>query len=484
MAKEYRLLKDTIAFKAGTVFEYKEQKETKDFVYQSGYYRKGVKISPNSTYYLVIHVENKPEWFEEIKGEQILSPINDQALSWDRELHKFIPLTLPPKVEDKNLTKKEPNYLITAFRFVKSKEIWKIYSNGLYGNGIEGGISSLEDMLEDSPSVKDGKIEIYSVKNSKGEEFTIGDKVYFQNMLAQGEVFEIDNFFINKEDIVLARSGTDRYAICENIRDINKIKTPLFTTTDGVEIFEGDVKAIYITRKDLSIPKAIDVLIFSFEERDLHMINGYLTFISKVNRDKYIQENTTKPIFTSVDGIQYYDPFNMDCNLFSVHPISWEKKRTRVKDCIIQHSEWLHFHTKEARQKYIDNNKTLGPAVVGGDFHIITYDEQDVVIGTQDLFSVFINRKEKRFDITKYDKSLTCQELQKFNTPDHLWFAIQEKAIKFCCDKESANYFEKEIGELINQKKVLSINDILSCDFTLDKVSYYKLRDLVNKRVS
>ena len=472
MAKEYRLLKDTIEFKAGTIFEFREQEEIIDLIFHSAYYPKGIETDKGIPCYLAIHVENRPEWFEEIKGEQILSPINDQALSWDGKLYKFIPLTLPPKVEDKNLAKKEPNYLITAFRFVKGKEIWKIHSNGLYGPSIEGGISSLEDMFEDPPSVKDANIEIYSVKNSKGEEFIIGEEI---NTIA-GK-YRIYKFNLIGGLVVchLIPSNNKIGSASLRLEHILKVKTPLFTTTDGVEIFEGDVKTIYIARKDLSIPKTIDVLIFSFEERDLHMIRGYLTFISEENRDKYIQENAViKPIFISADGIEYYDPFNIDCNLFSVHPINWEEKRTRVKDCITQHSEWLHFHTKEARKKYIDTNK----------YHLITYDKQDVVIGTQDLFSVFINRKEKRFDITKYDKSLTYQELQEFNAVDHLWFAIQENAIKFCCDKESANYFEKEIGELINQKKVLSINDILSCDFTLDKVSYYKLRDLVNKRVS
>jgi hypothetical protein len=136
-------------------------------------------------------------------------------------------------------------------------------------------------------------------------------------------------------------------------------KSPIYTTTDGVEVFEGDRLTLYPLGKDLTIGTLRSfVVVKAFSEQDKEVADRYLTFTSEENRDKYIKENTRKAVFTSADGKEFYSD-DMNYSLFSVLPkANWQENRYRLTDCIkFPKKEWLHFHTKEARQEYIDNNK-------------------------------------------------------------------------------------------------------------------------------
>jgi hypothetical protein len=67
--------------------------------------------------------------------------------------------------------KEEPNYIITAFRSIIFPDaIWSITENDTY---IRSGCVewTLKSMIVDEA------VEIYSVKNKNGEEFTIGEEV-------------------------------------------------------------------------------------------------------------------------------------------------------------------------------------------------------------------------------------------------------------------------------------------------------------------
>jgi hypothetical protein len=80
---------------------------------------------------------------------------------------------------------------------------------------------------------------IHSVKRlSDGEVFTIGDSVRFKPN--QNSCFwEINNFFISKYDKLLVRSILNlNVELISTIK--HKDKLPLFTTEDGVDIFEGN----------------------------------------------------------------------------------------------------------------------------------------------------------------------------------------------------------------------------------------------------
>lgn len=170
----------------------------------------------------------------------------------------------------------EKDYLITSFCNKETGAHRPINENGLYGY-VEP-FKHLDIML------KEGH-EIFTVKNKSGIEFKVGDKVRYISK-ATTNPFTINNFFISDKGL-LARSSDDRYATCEFINEIEKIK---------------------------------------------------------------------EPIFISADGHEYFD-INHLGDVFSVYPKeSWTEKRCSVRQAL-EFNNWLHFHTKEARQEYIDNNK-------------------------------------------------------------------------------------------------------------------------------
>ncbi len=79
---------------------------------------------------------------------------------------------------------------------------------------------------------------IYSVKRlSDGELFTIGDKV-IDNVFGK---LEITSFINDKGAFTFKCLDLKSTSGSGSLRDIQYYKTPLFTTEDGKEIFEGDV---------------------------------------------------------------------------------------------------------------------------------------------------------------------------------------------------------------------------------------------------
>ena len=118
--------------------------------------------------------------------------------------------------------------------------------------------------------------EIYQIKRlSDGEIFTIGDKV--KDIYEETNVI-INNFELNHNDINI----NDNHA---KISEINKVKQPLFTTEDGVVIFEDDEvvcfdKEDWITRNEK----------YKFQPFDVKDKN-YLFFSTKEKAEKYILMN-------------------------------------------------------------------------------------------------------------------------------------------------------------------------------------------------
>lgn len=243
--------------------------------------------------------------------------------------------------------KEEPNYLITAFRETKylfgERKIAAIDKDGLYG-----GWHTLEGMLKNPPCVESNDFEIYSVKNSKGEEFTIGDKINASTLKnATIKSFKI----IDKSMVVYCDIKT-------NFLDLEwcsiAIQSPIYTTTDNNAIFKGDSLTLFLLRKpdNHCILPYQKVDIFQFSERDKEVADRYLTFTSEENRDKYIKENSKKPIFVSADGKEifegdtiyhFYKPFE-----YMMHK-SIARHNTIYGDVV--------FYTEEKAKEYIDNNK-------------------------------------------------------------------------------------------------------------------------------
>ncbi len=246
--------------------------------------------------------------------------------------------------------KEEPSYLITAFRFYSEEDsertIFQLQSNGLYNDGSKG-IFNLDEIMKGRISVEDNACEIYSVKNSKGEEFVLSETVELSHVRSAITKFEL---LLNDIDVVL-RNG-DRYSL----ESVSKVKSPIYTTTDGVDIYEGDKLNIWLLNKDL-IPSVKDrVSVGNFCNQDKEVADRYLTFTSEENRDKYIKENSNKPIFVSADGVEYFNEFDYSINLFSIYIENWTENRLPIPRAIKENG-WIHFSTEEARQEYIDFNK-------------------------------------------------------------------------------------------------------------------------------
>jgi len=135
--------------------------------------------------------------------------------------------------------KEEPNYLITAFRSIEhpnskfENTVAKINSDGTFLSGIK-----IEDLLHGDNSVEDGCFEIYSVKNSKGEELTIGD-----NVKGYGEEFIVNSFEIGEHILggcyVCGRNKRGNVKV--SVELVEKCdKKPIFVSADGVEILDGE----------------------------------------------------------------------------------------------------------------------------------------------------------------------------------------------------------------------------------------------------
>jgi hypothetical protein len=132
------------------------------------------------------------------------------------------------------------DYEILSFQGLTSgKLIWTKQKNKLFSVSCslnKLGTHSEEYLLQEG-------LKINSVKRlSDGEVFTVGDKVQTSMILTINSFIIINNeLLINPFEII----GTVA------LNKITKAKQPLFTTEDGVDIFEGDIFYIAYEHKDL-----------------------------------------------------------------------------------------------------------------------------------------------------------------------------------------------------------------------------------------
>lgn len=128
---------------------------------------------------------------------------------------------------------------------------------------------------------------IHSVKRlSDGEIFTIGDKVTLDNTeMFTGKIWK---FEVYKDNINVFYAGFDY------ITDITKVKTPLFTTEDGVDIFgKYTLFTVGITLKvnSLDYYKINEVSHLGLSSPNLI---DFKWFNLKENAEKYIEQNKPK----------------------------------------------------------------------------------------------------------------------------------------------------------------------------------------------
>jgi len=261
--------------------------------------------------------------------------------------------------------KEEPNYIITAFKSIDSKnsKLINICDDGRYYEiKAKIGVFNLGEMLYGTNSVEDGSFIIHSVKNKNGEEFAIGDIVVFNiEGYRVGEPFSIDNFFINRDGVLLARSSKESTAICEDINTIaksilNVIKSfnlgePLFTTVDGLKIYRGQDVTLYII--DGEGYETVDVE--NFNEEDAKVAERYKCFANKMFLAEQIEQNKIKPILITNDGKRIYEESE---KIYAVlAKANWAQQKIAAYNATYRNEDWKYFSTSEARINYIKQNK-------------------------------------------------------------------------------------------------------------------------------
>lgn len=166
-----------------------------------------------------------------------------------------------------------------------------------------------EEVVEKDYEIVDfhkGDNKIISIKRLSDDEiFTIGDKIFPNNKIHK---FEIKDSILKiwhcdisfSTPIIEGPSGQPgNCSWIEDISNVQKIKQKLFTTEDGVDIFEGD--KIYSIDKTKLIFKDIDRIIQSqyFERSSL-----YKYFSTKEKAEEYIFMN--KPVLSLNDVASIY----------------------------------------------------------------------------------------------------------------------------------------------------------------------------------
>ena len=193
----------------------------------------------------------------------------------------------------------EKDYEIISYIHNGSKHIWKKDSQLKDTFCIEDGKSPftrLEDILK-YPKI----YSIYSIKRKSDDEiFAIGDKVFSEYV--NYTINEIS--IVNDKCMVSALYDTNNpngSRLHYNLNNIKKSKQPLFTTEDGVDIFEGD--NLYSIDNMLNIKKH---LLFNARYDDNTLLNNriffnsdYKHFSTKEKAEEYILYN--KPLLTLKD---------------------------------------------------------------------------------------------------------------------------------------------------------------------------------------
>lgn len=129
-----------------------------------------------------------------------------------------------------NKPKQTKDWEITEFLHLADNVVFPIVANDKYVNAQIGRQLefTLEQMLHKGNCVDTGGIAIKTIKRlSDGEIFTASDKTNFGT---------IKGFNINGDSLfVLYEDGTQ-----STLDSVVKVKQPIFTTEDGVGVFEGD----------------------------------------------------------------------------------------------------------------------------------------------------------------------------------------------------------------------------------------------------
>jgi hypothetical protein len=197
----------------------------------------------------------------------------------------------------------EKDYEIIDVRYQHNNEIYTW--DGKYFS-YQNSVISLESTLKGFIGSKNTGYNIYihSVKRlSDNVTFAVGDKVK-QTNVQHNNTFTITGFEfdVNNEHLLVIGNGGIK------LHKIEHCKTPLFTTEDGQDIFEGDI-VTFVHKQDLRISGTCLTTNISKKCRIWDGSNGYLQFSTKEKAKEYIVMN--KPCLSINDLIIIEDKFAM-----------------------------------------------------------------------------------------------------------------------------------------------------------------------------
>jgi hypothetical protein len=230
----------------------------------------------------------------------------------------------------------EPTYEILS---IKSVDKRRMYIQEWTSEKESG--KSLKQMLTVGRCVESGDYYINSVKRlSDNEVFTVDEEVNFF-WLRKNRKEKITAIKINKNVLGIFGGGVINF-----IENLENIKKPLFTTKDGVEIFE-ETNYVWLTTEDYKIsPNVVVILPFT----GFH--NKVLTFSTTAAAEKYVKFKTTV-LFKTQDGVDIFEGDKYYKVLdFTAYYISKAIAHENVASEVRLHGRGL-FSTKEAAEEYI-----------------------------------------------------------------------------------------------------------------------------------
>ena len=220
------------------------------------------------------------------------------------------------ETEDNYMTNMENDFRLFPKKIVENyPEFWEEVVEKDYEILSLARLCSIKPTITDVSDYGDGYIEallkcdksrIHSVKRNDGEIFTIGDKIFPNNKIYK---FELKNDILKiwhcdisfSTPIIEGPSGQPgNCSWIEGINNIKKIKKPLFTTEDGVDIFEGD---IYYRATDSSGNH------FKLGTLTPIYTNGYEMYLQNYSK----QEQLNHKHFSTKEKAEEYILYNKHC---------------------------------------------------------------------------------------------------------------------------------------------------------------------------
>jgi hypothetical protein len=192
---------------------------------------------------------------------------------------------------------------------------------------------------------------VLSAKNLKtGVEFSIGDKVmrHVDDKCPNPntEVRLVDKIY-SKDCELYFDTIADRNFI---LSLFSKVKAPLFTTFDGEDIYEYTNRGFVwvIDNKFEYMLPVRDVNV----KGSLTTPETYKVFSTKESAEKWVKENTKKPLFTTYDGV---DIFEKD----ETYAVGLDFNVSEKKYFLGTYPNAKYFAEKERAEEYILMNKPL-----------------------------------------------------------------------------------------------------------------------------